>query len=375
MADAGSTARPPATGGRRTVPLWKQRPFQIGAAVVAALAAGGVALALAGGGGGEEAGPTTVAGSTTAASTTRPEEPVIAPLTGLPDEEGVTRDRSALLVKIDNIFLAVRPDQSGIDLADVVFEEPVEGATRLHAVFHSRTPELIGPVRSTRLIDAAIATQFGSVPYVYSGGTDETVGAIDATPVQALDETALVGLGASVRDPNIERPHNLFVIPGPVWDADDDHAPPDPLFVYLREGRRFQGSPVARIEIPTFSRAAYTWDDASGTWKREQLRTSGSIEPHLAASGEQVAPANVIVQRIDGALRQESLLGEGDAWVFSQGRMARARWARESLDSRTVYRGEGGTEIELTPGTTWVTFITDGEPVVSLPAERTAASG
>ncbi|MEI6591243.1 MAG: DUF3048 domain-containing protein, partial [Actinomycetes bacterium] len=53
------------------------------------------------------------------------------------------------MAKIDNIADA-RP-QAGLNQADVVFDEMVEGGlTRLLAVWHSRIPELLGPVRSVR---------------------------------------------------------------------------------------------------------------------------------------------------------------------------------------------------------------------------------
>ena len=61
-------------------------------------------------------------------------------LTGLP---GVNPDRSALAVKIDNVGPAW--PQFGINEADIVFEEQVEGGlSRLAAVFHSTIPETVG---------------------------------------------------------------------------------------------------------------------------------------------------------------------------------------------------------------------------------------
>ena len=59
---------------------------------------------------------------------------VLCPLTGTPAPGNVVPQRPAVGVKIDN-YSAARP-QSGIDAADIVFEEPVEGGiTRFNAVF------------------------------------------------------------------------------------------------------------------------------------------------------------------------------------------------------------------------------------------------
>lgn len=74
-----------------------------------------------------------VAPTTTTTNTTTAPIP-IAPLTALPDPTGVTATRAALQVKIENTPEA-RP-QSGHDVADVVYEEVVEGGiTRFWVVF------------------------------------------------------------------------------------------------------------------------------------------------------------------------------------------------------------------------------------------------
>jgi len=63
----------------------------------------------------------------------------VAPLTGLPDPSGAARKRCAITVKIDNTT-AGQP-KYGVDQADVVYEEVVEGGyTRLAAIFNSHDP-------------------------------------------------------------------------------------------------------------------------------------------------------------------------------------------------------------------------------------------
>src|SRR5216110_2587366 len=90
-----------------------------------------------------------------------------APLTGLPDPHGVANHRPAITVKVNNTD--ARP-QAGIDQADVVYEEVVEGGyTRLAAIFNSHAPGKAGPVRSVRRTDQSIVWPIGGV-FVYSGG-------------------------------------------------------------------------------------------------------------------------------------------------------------------------------------------------------------
>ena len=110
-------------------------------------------------------------------STTTTTIPVpTAPFTGLPDPDGVANARSSVAVKIENSPDA-RP-QSGLDVADIVYEEVVEGGiTRFWAVFNSKAPEVIGPVRSVRAMDPAIVWPLGGV-IAYSGGTGPNVAGV-----------------------------------------------------------------------------------------------------------------------------------------------------------------------------------------------------
>src|SRR5579885_2020678 len=112
-------------------------------AVAVALAAALVALAVSRYHGHAAAPPPTTA----APPATTPSGPP-CPLTGQPTASGVPQ-RPALAVKVDN-YPDARP-QSGLDKADIVFEEPVEGGiTRLVAVFQCSQASLVGPIRSAR---------------------------------------------------------------------------------------------------------------------------------------------------------------------------------------------------------------------------------
>src|SRR4051812_23348612 len=96
-------------------------------------------LAACGGGGKKAAGTSST--TTTSQPTTSTAPPPVFPLTGLPATDPAKLTRPALVVKIDNADgsgnNSARP-QIGLNQADVVYEEMVEGSvTRLAAVFHS----------------------------------------------------------------------------------------------------------------------------------------------------------------------------------------------------------------------------------------------
>ena len=89
---------------------------------------------------------------------------LFSPFTGEP----VRTLGRVLAVKIDNIVTA-RP-QTGLQSADLMYVIPVEGGlTRFMAVYSSRLPKVIGPVRSTREEDLNILRQFGKPALAYSG--------------------------------------------------------------------------------------------------------------------------------------------------------------------------------------------------------------
>jgi len=92
---------------------------------------------------------TSVAPSSTSAAASTTTTPVARyPFTGLAVTDPSTQNRPALVVKIDN-HAEARP-QTGLNQADVVYEEEVEGITRFFTVFHSQIPGPVGPIRSAR---------------------------------------------------------------------------------------------------------------------------------------------------------------------------------------------------------------------------------
>jgi Protein of unknown function (DUF3048) N-terminal domain/Protein of unknown function (DUF3048) C-terminal domain len=307
-------------------------------------------------------GSTAVAGGTVAGSP-------LAPLTGLPDPSGVTTTRPALSVKVDNAPDA-RP-QAGLELADVVFEEVVEGgATRFIAVFHSAAPDTVGPIRSVRSMDPHIASALGGL-FAYSGGIPQFVSLIRKVPVQ--DVGFDVATGAYRKDPGRPKPHHLFASPAALWGMAKDRydSPPPALFGYRAPGEAFGEADATTLRIPysQLASAGYSWDAPSGTWKRTQ---DGA--PHLTVSGTQIAPENLIVAFVStrrlgyvdqsgAAVFESVVIGGGDAWILSGGRITKGKWSKAGAESPALYTDAGGNPVKLMPGHTWVHYAPVGSPV------------
>ena len=127
---------------------------------------------------------------------------LLSPFTGEP----VPALGPVLAVKIDNIKQARPP--TGLRSADIVYVLPVEGGlSRLMAVFSSRFPPVIGPVRSAREDDLELLAQFGRPAFAYSGATPHLLPFIHRARIVDLYAGTASGY---FRDPRRVAPHNLY---------------------------------------------------------------------------------------------------------------------------------------------------------------------
>ena len=337
-----------------------------------AVAAVGLCLAAAACSGGKKKEAATTTTQPPPSTTTAPALPANAdPLTGLPDPGGAVPARPALIVKIDNAPKA-RP-QAGINDADVVVEEGVEGGvTRFFTLFQSKDAPAVGPVRSARSTDLLVAKELGKPLFAYSGANAVFEGLIAKAPL------INVGVGriptAYHREPGREAPYNLWSDTKSLFArAGDDKTPPPPLFAYRAPGEAAPAAgsePAPRVQaqwkLNITTTVVYAWDDATKTFKKT---TDGA--PHLDAAGTQVAPENVVFQVVgyhDTGLRDRSgavvpeaeLIGQGDAWVLTGGRLIKGHWSRPTEDQTTAYTMPSGDPIRLTPGRTWVELVPTG---------------
>jgi hypothetical protein len=72
----------------------------------------------------------------------------------------------------------------------------------------------------------------------------------------------------------------------------------------------------------------------------------------------------VIVQFVHYPAGAEGeLVGEGEAWVFSDNKLLRGRWVKPNAETPTQFLNAFGVPIALTPGRTWVELLPTGSPV------------
>lgn len=312
-------------------------------------------------GGGDEPGGTEA--PTTSGSPAPTAVPVTAPLTGLPGDPAKLR-RPALIVKIDN-GAGARP-QAGIDRADVLLEEMVEGGlVRFMAIFQSQDADNVGPVRSVRPVDPDIVSPLRGL-FAYAGGAPQFEELIRRAPVTLLGYNQLGKAYRRRRDR--AAPHNLYTSTSAVYAGAPAAAqPPPPLFPFLPPGQPFAAAGAGpathlSVRISGSSRADWDYDAAANGWRRGSDGT-----PHTVEGGGQLILANVIVQFVpysDTSSRDPAgnpvptanVVGTGPAIVLSGGKLTRGTWSKASATAVTGYADSAGAPIRLTPGTTWITL-------------------
>ncbi len=297
--------------------------------------------------------------STTSTTTTLPSYP-IAPLTGLPDPTGLSVKRPALTIKIENTPQAL--PQWGIDQADVVYEEIVNGGiTRLAAIFNSHAPLKVGPVRSVRPTDTQVVWPLGGI-FAYSGGAPYAVASISTAPVNLVDESR-AGT-AMFRDPDLYAPHNLFAIAPRLFAFGGTPAPPPPLFSYRTATQKASGVAVASfiVPFPSMYPVTWTWDTTSMSWDRTLFGMAD-----VTGTGVRESPKNVIVMwvnYVNGIGTEASyadLQGSGTAAFFVDGKETMGTWSRGPSKADVIrYKTADGHTALLTPGQTWVELLNVG---------------
>ena len=299
--------------------------------------------------------------------TPRPKPPAVNPLTGL---RGVPK-QPVVVVKIDDTASG-RP-QIGLESADLVYVEQVEaGLTRLAAVFASRHPAEVGPVRSVRNSDPELLATYGRPALAFSGGAAGPVAVLHRSPVRDAGPQR-VG-GAYRRLSTRPAPYNLVVDTSRIaaaavgatgvrdiglrWSASDPA---------LAKARRVNAVSV----LVGRTAVRFRWSAAARLWL--QVNSDGSYR--RTASGRIIATPNLVVPfsraRVDRSdvdvvgnpSVYTSTVGSGTVLIFRDGRVLTGRWGRTRARGPTRYEDAAHKPLTLHPGGAWVLLAATGAPV------------
>ncbi len=314
---------------------------------------------------------------TIATTTTR--ATAVSPLTG----EQVPIDvasRAAVIVKVDNSPPA-RP-QAGLNEADLVYEERVEGSVvRFLAVYQSNDVKVIGPVRSVRSTDAAIVAPLGGV-FGFSGGIAPFKSKLAATGV-ALVEEGEKSSGVAFR-PGKKRPYATYANTE-LLRPKAKPTPPPSMFPRLKEAESFSATngptdviTAVRVVFGSLTTADWTWDARADAWLRS---TNNTV--HLLEGGARLSTKCLILQttryastpytdRSNAPVDEAITIGTGKALVACDGQAVDATWSKPSLKAVTTYtHAVTGKAIRIPTGRVWVSYVpTNGAVTLRTPVVR-----
>jgi hypothetical protein len=283
-----------------------------------------------------------------------------APLTGLGTNQ--PPEQRPVMVMMNNAPQA-RP-QSGLNQADLIYEVLAEGEmTRFLAVFQSRHPEVIGPVRSIRSYFIELGTGLDAV-MIHAGGSPDALATLARSDYSHLDE---IPNGKYFwREKFRKAPHNLYTKPELIWKAIEDKGmrkTAEPIrFLFLPADAVIgDGEPASNIEIAfhSLNKATFRYDPE----QRKYLRfTNGEAHSDLL-DNRQLAASNVLVvaarhRIVDSEGRRDvDVDGPGDGYLFQQGKAQKIKWKRSGGVIRAYADDAMTRELPLLPGQTWVEIV------------------
>jgi Protein of unknown function (DUF3048) N-terminal domain/Protein of unknown function (DUF3048) C-terminal domain len=294
--------------------------------------------------------------------------PPTCPISGLDPESPRDLDRPAVAVKVENHSAAY--PLSGLDKAEVVYEELVEGGiTRFMAMYHCTDTKKAGPVRSARIVDPAIMKPITRI-LGDAGGNDIVLAALKKANIISIDENKAGKAMRRVYRPGYSSEHTLYASTSglrKIGQKTYDKPPPDDVFEF---GDAVDGGKKTRSVSMVFSGSttvSYKW--TGGKWHR-----SDDGEPLTMESGVPIAVDNVIIEQhevnfsktiVDVAGNRSveiaDVTGTGKAVLFRDGEMFEGRWLRKTVESAVEYRTKSGEPMVLDPGTTWIELLPDSK--------------
>jgi hypothetical protein len=330
-------------------------------AVAGSLVAGAAAAACSSDG--TSAPPPSAALSPSATPPASPTPPATHPFTGT--RRGL--DNRVLAVKIDNTHSA--HPQQGLKSADIVYVEQVEGGvTRIMAVYSSRYPSRIGPVRSARISDLHILAQYERPALAYSGVQSKMKPYIRRSDVQ--DVSPGRAGGAYNRVGGRPAPYDLFATTSTLLRRAPKAGKPADI------GFRFGPAPDGGKRVKSFT-ARWPSGTMSFRWSSRQKRWLSYYDgrANRAAEGGQLGGKTVVVQyakhersRFRDFLGNYTPLihttGTGKATVLRDGRAYAAKWSRPSEGKGTTFTTRSGEPMTFAPGQVWVLLVNPGKPRV-----------
>jgi hypothetical protein len=270
--------------------------------------------------------------------------------------------RAAVALKVENSPEA-RP-QSGLEDADVVYEEIVEGGiTRFMAIFHCTDVKKVGPIRSARFDDPKIAKPYTRI-LAFSGGNSIVERELAAQDMIALQEND--GGGSLYRVPaGVLELHNLFADTAKIRKLPPSKKARGPRTDLFNFGPVPDTAKKARrVEIHFTASNTIEWRWKSGKWQRFEAGA-----PFQSATDGQISTPNLLIQEVEVNNSQKivdvagnpspdiNLMGKGKALLFRDGKVLKGTWTIEKEGNEAVFTSKDKEAFVFAPGSIWIELV------------------
>jgi hypothetical protein len=241
----------------------------------------------------------------------------------------------------------------------------------LAAIFSSKIPEVIGPVRSARISDLEILEQFGRVAFAYSGAQSKLLPVIAAANLE--------NLGAQRQSPVIystdplRRSPTAMMLQAQKLMANVAEAQL-PVAISKSVGWSFGDRPDTGTAI-TSGKVSWPATSYEVNWSTTEKRwlLSQKGVANVSAAGVHLGPTTFVIQlisitdsiyrdKVGGVTPFSETIGTGKGFILRNGRAIDATWSRPTGDQGTTWKTLDGEEIKFAPGQIWIA-LTDKEPV------------
>lgn len=305
--------------------------------------------------------------------------PNVNPLTGVILTDPSILDRRPIAVKVSNAPNIVRQWQSGLSLADNIYEEYIEdGDTRFVAVFYGTDASRVGPVRSARYFDEHLARMYQAM-FVFVGADERVREYLLKTDLlyQLFTETDY-NCPPLCRNDQVDYWQNIFMntsaMRAKLAAQGIDNKRPDLKGMYFNTVAPFSTTSASRIynRYSDYDYSYWQYDDATEKYFRFQdtVDTNKGQEPEYAPlmdmlTNQQVTTDNVVVLFVrhihnpqsSGQMYVVDLYNSGQAYIFRDGRIYDARWVRSEYNNLLTFTDPGGNPLPLKTGTTFFQVI------------------
>ncbi|MCD5325352.1 MULTISPECIES: DUF3048 domain-containing protein [Pontibacillus] len=292
-----------------------------------------------------------------------PEFDNMYPLTGEKTNDDVSHRIMAVMV---NNHSYARP-QTGLNDADLVYEVLAEGSiTRFVAFYHSKQPEVVGPVRSAREYYFNIAKGYNAI-YLYHGAAEYIENKLRAGAIDHLNGMYYDNDRNLFKRENFRKaPHNSYILLDAVYDVAKQKGYSvtmnhEPLpFLTEEEIQSLDGQRASNVKI-TYSNTpqetvTFKYNPEEETYARfNDGEATVDYQTKEATTVDNIFIVETGHRVIDSKLRRAiDLQSGGNGYLIQKGQVQQVTWKNEN---GRLYPFKDGKKLGFVPGKTWVNIV------------------